>query len=118
MTNELKPCPFCGVPESEDTVNFDHHADGCYLKMGLSNVVVTAANALIDTKLEPRFSTEQLYKAWNTRAERTVKVVEQVSTGYHLEDDEVRLSCGHIVNGRLPRTIPTYCDTCGAKVVK
>lgn len=50
-------------------------------------------------------------------AERTVKVVEQVSTGHHLEDDKVRLSCGHIVNGRLPRTIPTYCDTCGAKVV-
>lgn len=123
MTNKLKPCPFCGVPESDDSVNFDHHKDDCYLKMGLSNVVVTAANALIDTKLEPRFSTEQLYKAWNTREERTCHDV--------LADDEqfFRCSqCGCEVMLHVEVHTSTwnalwagelnYCPNCGAKVVE
>lgn len=128
MNEKLKPCPFCGVPESEDTVNFDHHKDDCYLKMGLSNVVVTAANALIDTKLEPRFSTEQLYKAWNTRAERTCKIL-RVETGEPAEYDcdEVIWHCescheevaiyAYNENGDTWADKPAFCPNCGAKVV-
>lgn len=108
MTNELKPCPFCGEqPKLTDCAYDALTIIECESCKKTRDRVVRFEYALHDQAIE----------AWNTRAERTVKVVEQVSTGYHLEDDKVRLSCGHIVNGRLPRTIPTYCDTCGAKVV-
>lgn len=105
MTNELKPCPFCGVPESEDTVNFDHHADGCYLKLIELNIRIAYKNSIYGTNFN-RIPEACVLEAWNTRAERTCTVD-------YPNDARMCSECAHYVapNSR-------YCSHCGAKVVE
>lgn len=76
---ELKPCPFCGVPESDETVNFDHHKDDCYLKMTLNSLCKTVAHYAMEISRdgfvdERLYTPEQIHEAWNTRAEREVGI--------------------------------------------
>lgn len=88
MASEMKPCPFCGSKEENP---YDHTPE-CYLHMLWS---------LIEGISEP--SREDLLQAWNTRAERTVK----------LKDN------GHCPDcNRLVGTGERYCAYCGAKVVE
>lgn len=76
---ELKPCPFCGVPESDETVNFDHHKDDCYLKMTLNSVYKAVWRFASEIQRAGFFDDElytpaQIHEAWNTRAEREVGI--------------------------------------------
>lgn len=79
MSNELLNCPFCGVPESEDTVNFDHHKDDCYLKMTLNSLCKTVGRYVDEISRdgfvdEKHYPFDQIKAAWNTRAEREVGI--------------------------------------------
>lgn len=77
----VKPCgrgflPFCGVPETDNTTNFNHHDDGCYLKMAHANLVVAIANKYEAANLKAPYSDKSLEKAWNSCAERTCETEE------------------------------------------
>ena len=122
MSNELKPCPFCGVPENRDTTNFDHHKDGCYLKLIELNIHIAYKNSIYGTNFN-RIPEACVLEAWNTRAERTCHDVEA--------DDEqfFRCSqCGCEVMLHVEVHTSTwnalwagelnYCPNCGAKVVE
>ena len=115
MTNELKPCPFCGgravldeyaCGEMNITVE---HADDCWLTEyeGVFDVLMTEKSAYVE--------------AWNTRAERTC----------HNKARYGNFKCD-VCNAFLQLTdfdeepmltvdgvgyIPSYCPNCGAKVV-
>ena len=118
---ELKPCPFCGVPESKDSVNYDHHKDDCYLKMTLNSLCKTVAryameisrDGLVD---EGSCTPEQIHRAWNTRTERTCQYEECWRSP---DGEEVHYKCSlcGVVYGF---GAPTFrvCPHCGAKVVE
>lgn len=98
METKLLPCPFCG--EYKQKVDYTHISTGweaasiCCKKCG-AQVIRDG-----DTQEEAK---EHVIEAWNTRAERTVK----------LKDN------GHCPDcNRLVGTGERYCAYCGAKVVE
>lgn len=122
---ELKPCPFCGVPESDETVNFDHHKDDCYLKMTLNSVYKAVWRFASEIQRAGFFDDElytpaQIHEAWNTRAERTCRYEWRA---FGNPDDPQGCyeawycsNCGEI-DDNLEEP-PIYCLICGAKVVE
>lgn len=128
---ELKPCPFCGVPESEDRVNFDHHKDDCYLKMTLNSLCKTVAryameishDGLVD---EGSCTPEQIHRAWNTRTERTCHPVRRSGKSFSEEEKKTTLdACCSECRGFLGEAwevfeceCDLFCSGCGAKVVE
>ena len=109
MTEELKPCPFCG--EDHVSVAYTGYEDeGCVLyTLGCST---TNCPGHISGSWR-YFNLERAAEAWNRRAERTCEVTEYNDCGPHAEDCTIVLTCGHRTLG----DIPNYCPSCGAKVV-
>lgn len=104
MSNELKPCPFCGLEDSPDDATA--HEPWCYLRMLAENFHD------LHYGNEIRHREEAMKKAYNTRAERTC----------HINWDKELFcfacdSCDHI-SMMVPDSRPTYCPNCGAKVVE
>lgn len=92
MSDELKPCPFCGG------------------EVGWRNGAIQCDRCRLSLRVG---SYELTNNTWNTRAERTCLVERIIDNGPYMEDFVVELSCGHVDNG----DIPEYCRECGAKVV-
>ena len=128
---ELKPCPFCGVPESDETVNFDHHKDDCYLKMTLNSLCKTVAHYAMEISRdgfvdERLYTPEQIHKAWNTRAERTCHPVRKSGKEFSEKDKNTTLEtrcseCGDFLGEAqdvFNYGIDWFCSNCGAKVVE
>lgn len=114
MTNELKPCPFCGGgTHYYAPAPIDHHiqCEKCFAETG------------------GFFSKEAAIEAWNTRAERTCEIA-RVETGEPAEYDcdEVLWHCescheevaiyAYNENGDTWADKPAFCPNCGAKVVE
>lgn len=108
MSDELKPCPFCG-----GEAVFNAHATA----NDIGNGVVCRTLAVIEC---PRCefciaqeADDEAAAAWNARAERTCHI-----TDVHDFRDGSRtffLSCGHQRHGERGTRF-RYCDVCGAKV--
>lgn len=101
MSEELKPCPFCNAMPKQHNPLFLHvrHEEWCAMA--------------IDGERNEIYSIE----AWNTRYDRTCRVVSrEPRIGMCGAEEAWLLSCGHVVfsDGDFP---PNYCDECGAKVV-
>lgn len=103
MENKLLPCPFCGKTEQEVS---DVHistgwesADICCEGCGAQ--VVRDGN----TSEEAR---KNVIRAWNTRAERTCRMI----------DNGVELCCSECDARHDYNDEPDYCMGCGAKVVE
>ena len=104
MTDELKPCPFCGgeAEVCEGGINgkmrvygLVEHKNGCFfLAYGLPT-----RNQHI---MESEFDT------WNIRADRTCRVV---------RDKYGRATCSEC-SFVFTWEHPVYCESCGAKVVE
>ena len=110
MTEELKPCPFCG--EDHVSVAYTGYEDeGCVLyTLGCST---TNCPGHISGSWR-YFNLERAAEAWNRRAERTCTVENIYSTGYQETDwGECSSCCGVFpYQGDV-----VACPKCGAKVV-
>ena len=101
MTDELKPCPFCGSEgklKVADGILDDYTMFYCYCPNG----------KCIAGGTDWFRSREEAIEAWNTRAERTVSKEE-------LESTWRCPSCGHSFDSNEGWGKYTAC--CGAKVV-
>lgn len=114
--NELKPCPkcndqvsghLCGGPAAFGCTEYEYEAE---CKCGLTFTHTCRSEESGDAEREG-------IEAWNTRYKRTCTIEYQVSTGFHLEDDVISLSCGHEVYGTVKGWHPRFCEACGAEVV-
>ena len=105
MTDELKPCPFCGVTfeiwcDKYRTWAIAKHKPWCFFP-NMHNHEIP----------------EQDFDAWNTRAERTCRNLDK-----HYDIMFKCSECGHWESQdfdgekMLPQTW-NYCPNCGAKVV-
>lgn len=109
MNNELKPCPFCGASYDKDEDDFVYAADHdnwCPLRgMAYGGYGLTVGD------------TEEEIDAWNTRAERTCKMIPNGET-----DFAATLACSVCGNVESVYAISAdefnYCPSCGAKVVE
>lgn len=108
MSEELKPCPFCGgdariiAKPYEPKVCFGCDDDTC---LGFSGL-----GCLYDSEKE---ATE----AWNHRAERTCRMEynERWSHDEYYPTECYNCSeCGHMTYDG----VPTFCPNCGAKAIR
>ena len=105
MSEELKPCPFCGGDNK--------HMDDCYIPMLIECV---EREQFFDADYE-----NKLEKAWNTRAERTCKNVYDETEMGACENGFECSECGEMVEdceGYHVKGTWNYCPNCGAKVVE
>lgn len=114
MTNELKPCPFCGG-EAE------FYPAAC-IEQGWYIATVQCVSCAAQVCSKPGLDrTEQeandsAIKAWNTRAERTCKMVFNQLAGM-MQCSE----CGEyslLGSWQKKHGGLNYCSRCGAKVVE
>ena len=105
MTDELKPCPFCGG-EAHISASSDGYGVECWNRR------------CIDMQMDELPTEAEAIDAWNTRAERTCTLDGSHSINYGYAPVgtvwEWDLSCGHHIE---MDDCPDYCPYCGAKVV-
>lgn len=108
---ELLPCPFCG---GEATVERMGHNGYYFVACAGLNC---CDSALADTEAEA-------ITAWNTRAERTCKNVNEWRDENYVLHRDARIfkcsECGFKADdfyGDDEQSFPNYCPNCGAKVV-
>lgn len=112
MTSEPKPCPFCPPILSDPAfVPFDMGAFGTWWKVGCETCGCSSGT--------PEATREAALEVWNTRPERTCKMVpSECVEGYALSDQEeaYRCSkCGTTVYATDSSEVK-FCIECGAKV--
>lgn len=109
MSNELKPCPFCGGDNK--------HRDDCYITMIIEYAEHKQFLEQDDEK--------KLEKAWNTRVEKTCEMpmVFEDDEGNELDSSAAYFryyrcsNCGEIME-HYKHEHWSYCPNCGAKVVE
>lgn len=107
MTDELKPCPFCG--NTNIAFNFETFGNGMRMVTSFCSAchpaTIAEARGVGDTEEE---AIEQAVDNWNTRAERTCRPTPMYNTIFECD------VCGEIdADG-----VPNYCPGCGAKVLQ
>lgn len=107
MMSELLPCPFCGsetyLYEAKDYYALGCENIGCHGNWTHSRVYETKEEAI---------------EAWNTRAERTCRIVE--NERYSDMYDGPIVSCTQC-EAPLPKIFTgpyNFCPNCGAKVIQ
>lgn len=102
MSEELKPCPFCGGEAA------------IYEPITTRFWFVRCSNGDTCSTCGPdRGTRSEAIEAWNTRAERTCKIDGTYDDEFGIYD---HLSCGHVAMRQWPEKT-NYCPNCGRKVV-
>lgn len=112
MTEELKPCPFCGyrarVEATRDAVG-DYQG---YVECMDCGATVYGPGDMKDDES----AMHEARKEWNKRAERTCRM------GAPIDGEYLCSECGHLnretYRGDKGWFPPRYCAHCGAKVVE
>ena len=110
MTNDLRPCPFCGGEA--------HAALAAYASGATAHVVCDGCGAKVYGYSRGERGLRDAVESWNRRAERTC----HVESSHEEEGDgcysyfEYELTCGHETawGDQLP---PSYCPECGRRVL-
>lgn len=110
MTQELKPCPFCGGTDirikRDLTCGFETFSVQCMVCDAPQNYHDSERGAI---------------DAWNTRTERTTPMYRDNHGIWHCENCEHGADIWTGSNGALDAWedswAPNYCPNCGAKVV-
>lgn len=108
MSDELKPCPFCGGEAKafycEESGTLDVQCQQC------------GAIPFIGSRTSERKTMADVIAAWNARAERTCRNI-----GFETGDDFKCSACGEAYNESDDMAMPAsridWCFSCGAKVV-
>ena len=109
MTDELKPCPFCGG-EAHISASSDGYGVECWNRR------------CIDMQMDELPTEAEAIDAWNTRAERTCRdtggylMFRCSECGCSVEVDDFDSGEPNIFVDGIAAT-PRYCPNCGAKVV-
>lgn len=109
MSDELKPCPFCGGSEIY-AEEYEHHP-------GAVRWRVFCAGCMAGVDTGTRQSMGQAVQDWNRRAERTCRMEynEQWSHDEYYPTECYNCSeCGHMTYDG----VPTFCPNCGARVIE
>lgn len=102
--SELKPCPFCGG-EAEMLTAESMHGGNLY---GVMCNCCACHTDVFDNEAEA-------IAAWNTRAERTCRNVDEEYPYFECSE----CGCNAVVGyGGSGPGLPNYCPNCGAKVVE
>lgn len=94
MTSGLRECPFCGGEARKQGNN--------------RNVFWVECSECMNGLTVPRQTEAEAIDAWNTRAERTCRMI----------DNGVELCCSECDARHDYNDEPDYCMGCGAKVVE
>lgn len=103
MSEELKPCPFCG-------------GEALFETYGGTACAVVCQTCHCGTATARLYDGMEAVKAWNRRAERTCRMEynERWSHDEYYPTECYNCSeCGHMTYDG----VPTFCPNCGAKVV-
>ena len=102
MSDELKVCPFCGSAcEVTKVAKLKRWSCSNHDCIGNNNIWYE------------EFEWDRGKEIWNTRYERTCKVLDSHTDGIDENIRYINLSCGHTV---IMDEIPNYCPDCGCKV--
>ena len=123
MSDELKPCPFCGAVSS-DVLHQDNHREGCFLRLYADNCEVWYSAVLAGETVAPamphRFDEQK--EAWNARAAYTD---EQFAIAVHngeawqvVRECHIRYHGGTVSEGGMEAEDWYYCDACGEELPK
>lgn len=136
MSDELKPCPFCGAVGS-DVLHQDNHREGCFLRLYADNCEVWYTAVLAGEEFAPPMphKFDEQKEAWNARAAytdeqfslavhdgRAWQVVRECRMsparggGWYCSECSVWVAPGPMANA-TEHLAPRYCPNCGAKVV-
>lgn len=107
MSEELKPCPFCGHAATIE-VNDNNYVISCG---GLCDDVSTYS------EMSYPMSEEQAIRVWNHRAERTCRRVREFVPYKNSLTGEYREVCSACGRALRARSVYRYCPNCGARVV-
>ena len=106
---ELKPCPFCGcedIDEYEGDFGNGVYCMNCGAMMG--------EPIHMEFRTNERVTYEQAAEAWNTRAERTCRNIDEDPSWFTCSNCEEVLIVDYLRDGC---GVPSFCPPCGAKVV-
>ena len=106
MTNDLKPCPFCGGEA--------HAALAAYASGATAHVVCDGCGAKVYGYSRSERGLRDAVESWNRRAERTCRVVsakECGGVGYAPGCSE----CGWQMAGSMWHN---FCPNCGSMVIR
>ena len=110
--SELLPCPFCGNKEIDEYEG--DYGNGVYC-MTCGAMMGEQIHTCDFVYTGDRITYEQARQAWNTRAERTCRmlVYERDKNKPLIEQWGVCSECEQLIEG-----VDNYCPNCGAKVVE
>lgn len=118
MTDELKPCPFCGVVSDQV---YDHK-EACFLRMTIVFNEWIMRSRLIDGFKDPKpYSEEEMKEAYQTRHKQTCRnvykekrhVMDQCNNGFECSE------CGNVIEDYEHYSVKgtfNVCPNCGAEV--
>ncbi len=108
MSDELKPCPFCGGEAKafycEESGTFDVQCQQC------------GAIPFIGSRTSERKTMADVIAAWNARAEHTCRIEPAKDGGWYCSECHVWISPSPMANA-TEYLLPRWCPNCGAKVV-
>lgn len=112
--SELLPCPFCGSGWLYETWRNGYLDETPIMFCNSCKAVVTWEQ--VEEEGVNDETRTFVREHWNTRAERTCRVVCIIDGLIMDEPNSIELSCGHTFE-TWDEVPPNYCPNCGAKVV-
>ena len=110
MTDNLLPCPFCGV----DVEITSKPAVGTWITCETCGYEYPS----VDGQIDKHYRKADVIERWNTRAERTCHLFRRASYGTLYGVELALYECSECGEPIEPKDGWNYCPNCGARVVE